>query len=122
MARYFVSRHPGAIAWAKQNGLSSAVFVTHLDERNLNSGDTLIGSLPAGMAARLCKRGIRYWHLNIELPAHLRGCELSAEEMGQLGVRLQPLHITERSIAADEADMAPLAGQGTMRIGYETTL
>lgn len=89
MTTYFVSRHSGAIAWAKAEALPIDAFVAHLDVACIEPGDTVIGSLPVNLAAQVCARGAAYWHLSLELHAELRGKELSADDMERLGANLQ---------------------------------
>ena len=50
---YFVSRHVGAIAWAKQQ-LNIDHYVTHLDVTNITTGDCVYGTLPVHLAAQCC--------------------------------------------------------------------
>ncbi len=56
MSAYFVSRHRGAISWAKKQGIE-AERVEHLDILRLEPGDIVMGSLPVHLAARVCERG-----------------------------------------------------------------
>ena len=73
MTRYFVSRHPGAVTWAKRQGIHVDRIIDHLDIALIHSGDTVIGTLPVNLAAEVCRRGARYLHLSLNLPAELRG-------------------------------------------------
>ncbi len=93
MTTFFVSRHPGAIEWAKRQKLVVDQFVPHLDAARVRSGDTVIGGLPVDLAARVCAAGARYHHLALKLPVTLRGKELSADDLTQLGARLEPFQI-----------------------------
>lgn len=88
MTTYFVSRHPGARDWAEEEGIQVDLVLAHLDPLDVAGGDTVIGSLPVNLAADVCARGARYLHLSLELPASLRGRELSADEMRALGARV----------------------------------
>lgn len=93
MRTWFISRHPGAVAWAREQALPIDHFVAHLDLQAVQPGDTVIGTLPVNRAAVLCERGIRYLHLSLELPAHLRGQELSADQLRDLGATLQQFDV-----------------------------
>ncbi len=93
MTTYFVSRHPGAIEWARAEALKIDHFVPHLDLTLVQGGDTVIGSLPVNLAAQVCAAGAAYWHLCLELPAELRGSELSADVLRQIGATIAPFDI-----------------------------
>ena len=93
MTTYFISRHPGALEWASRQKLAVDHFVQHLDPAQVQPGDTVIGSLPVNLAARVCAQGATYWHLSLALPAELRGAELTADDMARLGARLEPFQI-----------------------------
>jgi CRISPR-associated protein Csx16 len=89
MPTYFISRHPGAIAWAEQQGVSVDQRINHLDIALIQPGDTVIGSLPVNLAAQVCDKGACYVHLSLNVPAHWRGLELSVEQMSECGARLE---------------------------------
>jgi len=89
MTFWFVSRHPGAVEWARRQGLAVDRWVAHLDAGEIEPGDTVAGTLPVQVAARVCERGGRYLHLSIELPAPARGHELDADELVRLRARLE---------------------------------
>jgi CRISPR-associated protein Csx16 len=93
MTTWFISRHPGAVEWARREGLPVDEYVVHLDPERIRAGDTVIGSLPVNLAARVCAAGARYQHISLELPAHLRGRELTADELTALGARLQAYEV-----------------------------
>lgn len=85
---WFVSRHPGAIEWARRQGLAVDRWVTHLAVGDVAANDTVIGSLPVNLAAAVCKRGARYLHLSLEVPEAWRGRELTANELLAIAARL----------------------------------
>ncbi|MFY8299515.1 CRISPR-associated protein Csx16 [Pseudoalteromonas sp. SS15] len=92
--RYLVTRHPGAIEWCRQQGLECDQVIAHLNIALVQAGDEVIGTLPIPMAAELIKKGGKYFHLTVPLTADLRGRELSAERMTQLGCSLTQYHIS----------------------------
>lgn len=94
MTTYFISRHPGAITWAEQQGIEVDQHVTHLDIDLIQSDDTVIGSLPVNLAAQVCGKGAAYFHLSLTLPEHLRGRELNAAQMTECGARLERYEIS----------------------------
>ena len=94
MTTYFISRHSGARTWAAEEGITVDQVIEHLDPRTIQPGDTVIGSLPVNLAAEVTVRGGRYLHLSLDLPAALRGHELSAEQMRACGARLEAYRIS----------------------------
>ena len=89
MTTYFITRHPGAITWASQLGINVDRQLTHLDINNIQSDDTVIGSLPVNLAAEVCQRGAAYIHMTLNVPEHWRGRELTAEQMIECGACLE---------------------------------
>ena len=67
---WFISRHKSAIDWVKAHDLPIDRWVPHLDPDDVNAGDTVIGSLPVNLAAAICKRGARYFHLSVVVLQH----------------------------------------------------
>lgn len=93
MTAWFVTRHPGALDWARAQGIAWDVHVAHLDPREVGAGDTVIGSLPVHLAAAVCARGARYLNLSLDLPARLRGRELDATTLDECAARLEEFHV-----------------------------
>jgi CRISPR-associated protein Csx16 len=96
MAAYFVSRHPGALEWAAQEGISVDTQVDHLDVDVIRTGDIVIGSLPMNLAAEVCARGGRYLHLSLDLPPEWRGRELTAADMRRFGARIEEYQVERK--------------------------
>lgn len=92
-ATYFVTRHPGAREWAREEGFMVDEVLDHLDVARIGAGDRVIGSLPTNLAAEVCARGGRYFHLSLDLTSELRGKELSAEEMRTCGARVEEFSV-----------------------------
>jgi len=97
MTTYFVSRHPGAKEWATAQGFAVDVMLEHLDLSILHPGDKVLGSLPVNLVAELNAIGVRYFHLTLSLPPELRGQELSATLMQQLGARLEEHEVRRKT-------------------------
>jgi CRISPR-associated protein Csx16 len=100
---FFVSRHPGAIDWAKARGIGVDRPVKHLDLNEIQPGDAVIGTLPVNLAAAVCAKRARYLHLSLELPEDRRGMELSAADMDRFGARIVEYEIRELPSAAGPA-------------------
>ena len=78
---WFVSRHPGALDWARQSDIAFDRHVAHLDPADVQAGDAVIGSLPVNLAAEVCARGAAYWHLSLRVAEQDRGRELTAAQL-----------------------------------------
>ena len=89
MTTWFVTRHPGAVAWAQRRGLAVDRQLAHPAPEQIAPGDTVIGTLPVNLVARVCASGGRYLHLSLDLPAEARGRELTADELERYGARLE---------------------------------
>lgn len=89
MTTFFVSRHPGASAWAARQRLAVDLLVAHLDVAEVKPGDVVVGTLPVNLAAEVCARGARYFNLSLSLPQAARGRELTAHELDAFGARLE---------------------------------
>lgn len=87
-----VTRHSGAVAWLARQGIDAAAESV-FDPLSLRPGETIIGNLPAHVAAAVTAGGGRYVHLALDLPPAWRGRDLSADDMEKCGARLTPLHI-----------------------------
>lgn len=89
MAIYFVTRHPGALQWLQNHYCEPAIHWQHLERMDdIGHGDTVVGTLPINLIAAVCARGARYLHLEISLPQSLRGSELTARQLQELGAEL----------------------------------
>ncbi len=86
-----VTRHAGAKEWFERRGIAVDEVREHLEAEDVHRGDTVVGTLPAHLAAEVCGRGAIYLHLAVDLPPGLRGRELTAEDLDRLGARLVPL-------------------------------
>lgn len=95
MTTFFISRHPGAINWIKQQGVTIDRWETHLDINDVQAGDCVVGTLPIPMVAALNQKGASYLHLSVSVPASLRGQELSEHELLVLGATLRPFRVLE---------------------------
>ncbi len=93
MKVWFISRHPGAMDWAKAKGLHWDEHLEHWESPQVGPGDRVYGTLPVNVAAQVCSRGAEYWHLQLDLDAERRGRELSAAQLGDLRARFVRFHV-----------------------------
>lgn len=96
MRSFFVTRHRGAVDWARKAGIE-AEHVAHLDISAIRQGDRVFGTLPISMVAQVCESGGRYFHLTLDIPSADRGRELSVEDMERFGAKLE--EFTARKVA-----------------------
>lgn len=87
MTRYFVTRHQGAVEWARARGIE-AEHVVHFDSATTRAGDIVMGTLPVSEVATICAQGGRYLHLVLDLPREARGRGLTAADMESFGAHL----------------------------------
>lgn len=98
---FIVTRHQGAVDWLKQQGIIVQQHVTHLNLAILKPNDTVIGSLPVQMVAQLTAKNVRYIHLSLTVPEHLRGTELSIEQMQECNVKLEEISAVSHGSCLD---------------------
>lgn len=94
MSTWFVSRHLGAIAWVKTQQITIDRWCEHLDVNQVQRDDVVIGTLPIHLAAQVCERGAIFYFVSLNLPAHLRGKELTPEQMCEAECTLQRYVVT----------------------------
>jgi putative CRISPR-associated protein (TIGR02620 family) len=119
MTTWFVTRHPGAIAWAQRQGIVAAPSVDS-DERITDSitpaevslGDTVFGTLPVHLAAEICTRGGRYFHITMTVPGDRRGEELTPDDMDAFGATCREFIVIGSPGTAVQAAAVPAPGQG----------
>jgi len=87
MASYFVTRHQGAVDWARSQGIE-ATMLSHLDPSHVEAGDTVLGVLPVHLVATINAKDARYLHLELDMAEEDRGKELSASDLDRLGAQL----------------------------------
>lgn len=98
MGNYIITRHCGAIEWFRRHLAASTgpiQVLAHLDNVPFGPGDRVYGVLPLGLAADVCASGAELHVLTCDTPAHLRGRELTADELEQLGARLVRYEVRE---------------------------
>ncbi len=88
-----VTRHAGARDWLARRGIQVDRHTEHLDVDLIQPGDTVIGTLPVHLAAEVCRRGARYLHLSLDLPAEYRGRELSTDDLERFNARLEAYRV-----------------------------
>ena len=98
MTTYFITRHPGAVDWAVKNGVVGATVLPHVGEdffASLKEADKVIGILPVALAFRVCAAGAEFYDLSLpQLPAEMRGKELTASQMDAFGATVTRFIVT----------------------------
>ena len=89
---WIVSRHRGALEFLAQSGFVGRECA-HLNVDDVKPNDIVIGTLPMPMVAKLCTRGVHYWHLSVPLTPADRGRELSVQRLRALGVRVERFEV-----------------------------
>lgn len=92
---WFISRHEGAILWAKNQNLPITKWCSHLEIEQIHTGDIVMGTLPVHMAAEICQRGATFYFLQVNMPEHLRGQELSNAQLLELGCKLTQFKVIQ---------------------------
>jgi CRISPR-associated protein Csx16 len=100
---YIITRHIGAAEWLRAkcgHAAASVQVIPHL--ASIDPGATYIGILPLGLAAEIVSGGGRVIGIDLpNLPADLRGKELTPAQMDAAGARL-----VEYRVTATIADLA----------------
>lgn len=96
MADILITRHTGAVEWAMKCGYSFDKKIKHLDDiSSIEPNNRYFGILPVNLAAEVCAIGSGYFHLNLEIPPHLRGVELDAEQLSDCNAHFEQFFITK---------------------------
>lgn len=87
---YIVTRHAGALAWIRRRlAGQSSQELTHLVATFAPApGDRVFGVLPLPWVERIHCAAAEAWVLEVEMPASLRGQELSEQQLDALHARL----------------------------------
>lgn len=127
--KYFVTRHNGAILWARDAGIRARkITQDNFDVNIVQAGDIVMGTLPVHLAGDVLHRGGHYWHLSMEVPLALRGKELTAEQMRACGARLEEFRVLPRGLRSSPnrdvavPTLAPEAGLIHIVIASEQVL
>lgn len=83
-----VTRHPGARAWLEAQLGQPVHSIAHLNPQDIVPGCCYYGVFPLNLAAAICAAGAECWAISMDMPPHLRGQELSADQLRQLGATL----------------------------------
>ena len=89
-----VTRHQGLVEFLTQEGYTWDEVVSHVSDPSILDGKDVLGVLPIGLAARC--RSISELQLN--LPAELRGKELSVDQTRQYAMGIKTYYVSERSL------------------------
>lgn len=88
-----VTRHAGAVEWLQSKGFADCEVVAHFAPEMVQQGDVVVGILPLNLVAEVNAKGGRFFALDMNVPAELRGVEMTAQLMTELGARLQEYRV-----------------------------
>ena len=98
MTTYFITRHTGALQWAVAHDIHFDIHLEHLLSLDkLQAGDVIIGTLPINLIYQINQLGVRYLHLSLQIPPHLRGVELDIEQLKVCQATLEEFVVTKIS-------------------------
>ena len=83
-----ITRHPGAADWVRQQLGREVQAIPHLELGEVESGGSYYGVFPLNLAAAICAKGSACWAISVNMPPALRGQELSAGQLDELGAEL----------------------------------
>lgn len=86
--RWLVSRHEATKKWLLNTSTHFDEVIDHLDINLIHDGDEVVGVLPINIAAEVCAKGARYFHVAIQVTKDQRGKELDDQELAQLDPKL----------------------------------
>ncbi len=103
-----ITRHPGAADWVRRQISHAVDVVPHLEPGEIEAGVHYYGVFPLHLAAAICEQGAACWAISVNMPPALRGQELSAQQLDELGAILvrydvQALKPFERPTSARRA-------------------
>ena len=93
-----ITRHAGAADWVGQQLGQEVHASPHLELGEVEPGGSYYGVFPLNLAAAICAKGSACWAISVNLPPALRGQELSAGQLDELGAELVRYEV--RAIAA----------------------
>lgn len=96
MTVWFISRHPGAKAWALAHNLHVDRWADHLDPAEIEAGDIVLGTLPLHIAEKICSLGARFFALTLDIPFEMRGRELSLDSVQRYHGHLEEFIVRRR--------------------------
>lgn len=88
-----VTRHAGAVEWLKAKGFEGCEVVSHFAPEMVQADDVVVGILPLNLVAEVNAKGGRFLALDMNVPSELRGVEMTAQLMTELGARLQEYRV-----------------------------
>lgn len=83
-----ITRHPGGADWVLRQLSHELQVVAHLGLDQVEPGGAYYGVLPLNLAAAICEQGSECWIISVTIPPELRGQELSARQLDELGAEL----------------------------------
>ena len=87
-----ISRHAGAMGWIQKHHpeFAECELITHASPEILK-GKRVIGILPIQLAVLATE----FWNLSLNVPANMRGKELTIEDMEKFDCKIEQFQITK---------------------------
>ena len=89
-----VTRHTATCNWLKTQLEGHALhFTAHFSHEMAEGFEVVVGILPINLVADLNALGIRFFMVTMDVPAELRGKELTEEQMVECNVKLEQFSV-----------------------------
>lgn len=93
-----ITRHQATVEWIKSTLFDTdTVQVSNHYTPGMEEGAAyVVGILPVNLIADLCRKGVRYYQVVMDVPEEFRGKELTIEQMDEFGARLVEYYVEVR--------------------------
>ena len=92
-----VTRHNGLLEYLSQEGCTWDEVISHVTDPNVLNGKNVLGVLPVNLAAR-CET---FTELAMNIPAELRGKELTAEQTREYAIGMFTYKVQFQSVVVE---------------------
>ena len=94
MTTFIITKHVGAVQWAKNKGIEHDIYLEDLNLiHELKAGDVVVGTLPIHVVYELNQRDINYLHIALDIPAELNDQALDAAQLEACNARIESYYL-----------------------------